>query len=349
VNSTADLVERVLKRDPRALGRAMRLADDGAAGAHDLLKALWPHTGKAWVLGVTGNPGAGKSTLCDRLIAAYRERGHRVGVVAVDPSSPYSGGAILGDRIRMSRHASDDGVFIRSLATRGHLGGLSRSARDVVRVLDASGHDVILVETVGVGQDELEVTHTAHSTLVVMAPGLGDDVQAIKAGILECADVFVVNKADRDGVDSTVRDLELMLSLGNESTRSAAKGRGHITHGATDVGASRASSPSASGGASKLWRPIITKAIATRGDGIVDVVAALDRHRAWIETTEDGRARWRSRLAEQVREELRESLIEAAIQELGLEIDAATLAVDAHELDPYTAIERLVQAFRARR
>lgn len=340
-----DLVERIINRDPRALGRAMRLADDGAAGAHDLLKALWPHTGKAWVLGVTGNPGAGKSTLCDRLITAYRERGHRVGVVAVDPSSPYSGGAILGDRIRMSRHACDPDVFIRSLATRGHLGGLSRSARDIVRVLDASGHDVILVETVGVGQDELEVTHTAHSTLVVMAPGLGDDVQAIKAGILECADVFVVNKADRDGADSTVRDLELMLSLGNESTRAGAKARGHITHGAS-VGASRASS--ASGLAAELWSPPITKAIATRGDGVADVVAALDRHRAWVETTEGGRARQRARLAEQVREALRESLIEAAIHDLGPEIDAATLAVDAHELDPYTAIERLVQAFRAR-
>ena len=145
VNPTLELAERVLRGDPRAIGRAMRLADDGVPGAYDLLKALWPHTGKAWVLGVTGNPGAGKSTLCDRLITAYRERGHRVGVVAVDPSSPYSGGAILGDRIRMSRHASDDGVFIRSLATRGHLGGLTRSARDVVRVFDASGYDVIIV------------------------------------------------------------------------------------------------------------------------------------------------------------------------------------------------------------
>ena len=214
------------------------------------------------MLGVTGNPGSGKSTLCDRLIAAYRQRGHRVGVVAVDPSSPYSGGAILGDRIRMSRHAGDEGVFIRSLATRGHLGGLTRSARDVVRVLDAAAYDVIIVETVGVGQDELEITHTAHSTLVVMAPGLGDDVQAIKAGILECADVFVVNKADRDGADATVRDLELMVSLGNESARDASRSRGHVTHGAV-VGPAGGAAPSpGQAPPGERWTPPITKCVA---------------------------------------------------------------------------------------
>ncbi len=319
----------------------MRLADDGVPGAYEMLKALWPHAGKAWVLGVTGNPGAGKSTLCDRLIAVYRGRGHRVGVVAVDPTSPYSGGAILGDRIRMSRHASDDGVFIRSLATRGHLGGLTRTARDVVRVFDAAGYDVIIVETVGVGQDELEVTHTAHSTLVVMAPGMGDDVQASKAGILEGADVFVVNKADRDGADSTVRDLELMLSLGNEVLRGGDKARGARVHAAVAPGAPEPSS--------ELWRPPITKCVASRGDGVNDVVSALDRHRAWVEGTESGKSRRRRRLAEEVRESLRESLIEAAVTDLGPELDEATRAVDARELDPYTAIERLVEAFRARR
>ena len=341
VSTIPDLVERVLKGDPRAVGRAMRIADDGVAGAHDLLKALWPHTGKAWVLGVTGNPGAGKSTLCDRLIEAYRGRGHRVGVVAVDPSSPYSGGAILGDRIRMSRHAMDDGVFIRSLATRGHLGGLTRSARDVVRVLDASGYDVVIVETVGVGQDELEITRTAHSTLVVMAPGMGDDVQASKAGILEGADVFVVNKADRDGADATVRDLELMISLGNEVMRGGPRARVSLFHGATSSAVPDAPS--------ELWRPPITKCVAARGDGVSDVVSALDRHRAWVEGTESGRARRRLRLAEQVRESLRESLIEAAAHDLGAQLDEATRAVDARELDPYTAIEGLVEAFRARR
>jgi LAO/AO transport system kinase len=324
----------------------MRLVDDGAPESSDLLKALWPHTGKAWVLGVTGNPGAGKSTLCDRLIETYRSRGHRVGVVAVDPTSPYSGGAILGDRIRMSRHALDDGVFIRSLATRGHLGGLSRSARDVVRVLDASGYQVVIVETVGVGQDELEVTRTAHSTLVVMAPGLGDEVQATKAGILECADVFAVNKADRDGADATVRDLELMISLGNETIRALSKTRGHLTHGAGDgfVGASAAAL-----GPIERWTPPIVKCVAMRGDGIADVVAGLDRHRSWLEGTEAGRARRRERLAQEVRDGLREALIDAAVQDLSDRLDDAVRAVDTRAVDPYTATEELVRAFRAKR
>ncbi|HEX4445345.1 MAG TPA: methylmalonyl Co-A mutase-associated GTPase MeaB [Polyangiaceae bacterium] len=349
--SLPEVVARVLAREPRAVGRALRLVDDDAAASHALLKALWPHTGKAWVLGVTGNPGAGKSTLVDRLIASYRARGHRVGVVAVDPSSPYTGGAILGDRIRMSRHATDDGVFIRSLATRGHLGGLTRSARDVIRVLDACGHDVVIVETVGVGQDELEITHTAHSTLVVMAPGMGDEVQAIKAGILECADVFAVNKADREGADTAVRDLELMIALGNESIRALSKTRGHATHAAADgfVQPAGQGTPEAPGAAPpERWTPPITRCVASRGDGIDDVVTALDRHRAWLEGTEAGKARRKSRLAEQFRESLRESLIEAAVSDLGPQLDEAVRSVDDRTVDPYTAIERLVATFRAR-
>src|SRR4051812_21420213 len=213
----SDLAARIVAGDVRAAARGMRNVDDRVTGYIDLLKEIFPHTGRAFVVGVTGNPGAGKSTLTDRLIERYRASGRKVGVICVDPSSPYSGGAILGDRIRMTRHATDAGVFIRSVATRGHLGGLSRSARDMVRVLDAYGSDVVIVETVGVGQDELEITRTAHSTLVVMAPGMGDEVQAIKAGILETADVFAVNKADRDGADSTMRDLELMIALGSET------------------------------------------------------------------------------------------------------------------------------------
>ncbi|HTB78378.1 MAG TPA: methylmalonyl Co-A mutase-associated GTPase MeaB [Polyangiaceae bacterium] len=342
MDPNVDLVSRVLAGEHRAIGRAMRLVDDAAPGSSDLLKALWPHTGKAWVLGVTGNPGAGKSTLCDRLIEAYRARGNRVGVVAVDPSSPYTGGAILGDRIRMSRHATDDGVFIRSLATRGHLGGLTRSARDVVRVLDASGHDLVIVETVGVGQDELEITHTADSTLVVMAPGMGDEVQAIKAGILECADVFAVNKADRDGADSAVRDLELMVSLGSESILALSKVRGHATHGSADG--------FVKGGASAnelRWTPPILKCVASRGEGVSELVAALERHRTWVEGTEAGRARRRARLAEQLRESLRESLIDAAVHDLGPSIDEAVQAIETRSVDPYTATENLVAAFRA--
>jgi LAO/AO transport system kinase len=344
--SSADLLSRVLASEQRAVARAMRMVDDRAPGYLELLKGLWPHTGKAWVVGVTGNPGAGKSTLVDRLIQAYRAAGQRVGVVAVDPTSPYSGGAILGDRIRMARHATDEGVFIRSLATRGHLGGLSRSARDVVRVLDACGYGVVLVETVGVGQDELEITRTAHSTLVVMAPGLGDEVQAIKAGILECADVFAVNKADRDGADATVRDLELMIALGNDTVRAMSKVRGHATHTAADghVGAG----PGEAGAAGERWTPPIVKCVATRGEGIAEVVAALEKHRAWVEGSEAGRTRREGRLREEVREALREALIEAAVHDLGSRLDEAMRDVDARAVDPYTATEQLVAAFRAR-
>jgi LAO/AO transport system kinase len=339
-----DVVRRVLAGEARAIGRLLRVVDDGGPDAHAALKALWRHTGKAWVLGVTGNPGAGKSTLCDQLIAAYRARGHRVGVVAVDPSSPYTGGAILGDRIRMQRHAMDADVFIRSLATRGHLGGLTRSARDVVRVLDAAGYDVILVETVGVGQDELEITRTAHTTLVVMAPGMGDEVQAIKAGLLECADVFAVNKADREGADGAVRDLELMIALGNESFRALSKTRGHATHTAAD-GFVR---PVTDGATPERWTPLIAKCVASRGEGIAELVMALDRHRAWVIGTAAGQARRRVRAAEELRESLREALIESAASELGAGIDEAVASIEARALDPYTATESLVAAFRAR-
>jgi LAO/AO transport system kinase len=341
----AELLPRVLAKEARAVARALRMVDDRAPGYSELLKALWPHTGKAWIVGVTGSPGAGKSTLCDRLIDAYRRRGLRVGVVAIDPTSPFSGGAILGDRIRMQRHATDDGVFIRSLATRGHLGGLSRSARDVVRVLDACGFDVILVETVGVGQDELEITRTAHSTVVVMAPGMGDEVQAIKAGILECADLFVVNKADREGADATVRDLELLIALGNESIRALSRARGHATHTAADAHVEPAEGAK---DARDVWTPPIVKCTATRGDGIEALVAALDGHRAWVDGTEAGRARRKARLTEEVRDALREVLIDAATHDLGPQIDAAVREVDARAIDPYTATERLVEAFRAR-
>jgi LAO/AO transport system kinase len=339
-----ELTRAVLSNETRAVARALRMVDDRAPGHLELLKALWPHTGKAWVLGVTGNPGAGKSTLVDRLIEAYRARGQRVGVVAVDPTSPYSGGAILGDRIRMSRHTMDPGVFIRSLATRGHMGGLSRSARDTVRVLDACGYGTVLVETVGVGQDELEITRTAGTTLVVMAPGMGDEVQAIKAGILEGADAFAVNKADREGADATVRDLELMIALGNETLRALTKVRGHATHTAADAHVKPA--PGSGGGG--RFTPAIVKCVATRGEGIVELVAALDAHRAWAEGTEAGRARRKERLREEVREALREALIDAAMQDLGGHVDDAAHRVAMRAVDPYTATETLVAEFRTR-
>jgi LAO/AO transport system kinase len=226
----------------------------------------------------------------------------------------------------MSRHSSDAGVFIRSLATRGHMGGLSRSARDATRVLDAAGYGVVILETVGVGQDELDVARTAHSTVVLAVPGLGDEVQAIKAGILECADVFAVNKADRDGADAAARDLELMISLSAE---------GGFVRGA----------PAAL--SSARWTPPIVKCVATRGEGVADLVAALDRHRAWLDGTYAGAQRKRERLAEELRETLRQSLVEGIDRELGTLIAQAVAAVEARLIDPYQATDDLAAAFRA--
>ncbi len=336
-----ELSERLLAGDVRALARAMRVVDDRLPAAVEILKDVFPKTGRAYVVGVTGNPGAGKSTLTDRLIENQRKAGRRVGVLCVDPSSPYSGGAILGDRIRMSRHATDEGVFIRSVATRGHLGGLSRSARDLVRLLDAFGSDVILVETVGVGQDELEITRTAHTTLVVLAPGMGDEVQAIKAGLMESADVFAVNKADRDGADATIRDVELMIALGSETMIAAGKNRAHTVHGST------AGLGSAEVAPSSRFTPPIVRCVATRGEGITEIAEALAKHRTWLEGTEEGRARRRMRLAEEVRDGLREALIEAAVHDLKSELQAAVEAVDARKMDPYTATEELIAKFRS--
>jgi LAO/AO transport system kinase len=340
----SDLGARIIAGDQRAAARAMRNVDDRMPGYLELLKELFPSTGRAFVVGVTGNPGAGKSTLTDRLIERYRASGRTVGVICVDPSSPYTGGAILGDRIRMTRHATDAGVFIRSVATRGHLGGLSRSARDMVRVLDAFGCNVIIVETVGVGQDELEITRTAHSTLVVMAPGMGDEVQAIKAGILETADVFAVNKADRDGADSTMRDLELMIALGTETMVASGKSRAHVVHGGAKVDVI----PSGPETTEERWTPPIAKCVATRGEGIAELVDALDRHKAWLDGTQAGRARRHLRLAEELRESLRETLIEAATQALGNAIERAVSDVEQKTIDPYTATEQLLTAFRSR-
>ena len=208
-----DLTRRALSGDELAAARLMRLVDDRAEGYNIHMRGIWSHTGNAHIIGITGAPGAGKSTLADALISEYRSKGKTVGVVAIDPSSPFSGGAILGDRIRMSGHSTDSGVFIRSVATRGHLGGLSVSAMDIAAIMDAMGKDVVIIETVGVGQDEVEIAAVADSCVVVTVPGMGDDIQAIKAGILEIADIFVVNKADRDGAERTVKDLETMLTF----------------------------------------------------------------------------------------------------------------------------------------
>ncbi|HSO00652.1 MAG TPA: methylmalonyl Co-A mutase-associated GTPase MeaB [Candidatus Nanopelagicales bacterium] len=334
------LAAKVLAGDVRGTARACRLVDDHAGDYLQILKDLFPHTGRAWLIGITGNPGAGKSTLTDRLIGVFRKQGRRVAVVAVDPTSPFSGGAILGDRIRMQEHFSDPEVFIRSVATRGALGGLSRSAVDIARVLDAWGAEVVLVETVGVGQDELEITRAAHTTAVVMAPGMGDDVQAIKAGILECADVFAVNKADREGADGTVRDLELMIALGGEVTRAGGHSRHHAA-GALDRGQQEVRHGEGS------WLPRIVRTVATRNEGVTDLVSKLEEHRAWLSGTEAGGARREARLREMMRVQLRDALTEAALATLGGAIDEAAHAVARREIDPYSAAERLVSDFRA--
>lgn len=302
------IAERVLAGDVRASARLMRDLDDARPGAIEVLKRLYPSSGRAFVLGITGNPGAGKSTLVDVLITHYRSQGLRVGVVAIDPTSPFSGGAILGDRIRMSRHATDPGVFIHSLATRGHLGGLSRSTADVVTVLDTMGHDVVIVETVGVGQDEVEVVSQADTTVVVTVPGLGDEIQAIKAGILEIADVLAVNKADREGADRSVRDLRGMLAL-----------RGHEAV------------------------PVeIVKAVATTGQGIPELAEAIARHRSRPGGAEAREERRRKRaevlLAEVVHERLRRAADRALLRHPELLAQVAE-----RSLDPYSAAESLLR------
>ena len=329
----------MLAGELRSTARACRLVDDRTGAYRELLGELYPHAGKAWLVGVTGTPGAGKSTLVDRLVGALRSEALKVAVVAVDPTSPFSGGAILGDRIRMQRHFDDPGVFIRSVATRGALGGLSRSAADIARVLEAWGANVVLIETVGVGQDEIEVTRAAHTTLVVAAPGLGDEVQAQKAGLLECADVFAVNKADREGADATVRDLELMIALGGELLSAGSHSHAHAA-GKLDVAQQDLRHDAG------RWVPQVLKCVATRNEGTAELLLALRAHHAWLLGTEAGRARRAARLREQLVTFLREALTDAASSELGAAVDEAVLRVEAHEIDPYAACDALVERFR---
>jgi LAO/AO transport system kinase len=312
VTDTAPDIAPILAGDVRTAARLMRDRRNNALAS---LKALFPHTGKAYLVGITGNPGAGKSTVVDSLISHYRSLGEKVGVVCIDPTSPFSGGAILGDRIRMQRHALDPNVFIRSLATRGHLGGLSRSTFDVAHVLDAMGFQRILIETVGVGQDEVEVMKAAHSTVVVTVPGLGDDIQAIKSGLLEVADVLVVNKADREGADRTERDLMHMLDLRASGERK-------------DV---------------EIVRTIATRGIAD-GSGIKELAAAVEAHRerAWSGETAAPRATARAaaHLAELVRAMLADRATAAMAARGGLAEIAQ--AVSERKVDPWTVAEDLV-------
>lgn len=318
----------------RSLARACRLIDERDARAFDLLKQVFTHEGRAYVIGVTGTPGAGKSTLVDGLIRLYREQSKRVGVLAIDPTSPYSGGAILGDRIRMQRHFTDEGVFIRSIATRGHLGGLSRSTGDVLHVLQAASFDVVILETVGVGQDELEVTRLADTTVVVMAPGLGDDIQAIKAGILEVADVFAVNKADRAGADATVQDLQQMLSL-RRMPAGVSKMRGHTAVSTLQKG------PEAQAGE---WVPPILKTVAHRQEGLRELVDAFAEHREFLMTTEAGRAMREKRRVAEFRAILYQALIDEVDARFAEQVNERLRDVLEGRADPYSSAEALVRA-----
>lgn len=304
----------ILAGNVRAGARLMRLLDDRQPGATEVLRHLYPHTGRAQVIGITGNPGSGKSTLTSRLVAALRAQGKRVGVLAVDPSSPFSGGAILGDRIRMMEHASDDGVFIRSLATRGALGGLSRSTADIVHVLDAMGFDVVLIETVGVGQDEIDIVRTAQTTVVVLVPGMGDDIQAIKAGILEIADVFVVNKADADGADRTIGDLRGLQTLVSEMPE---------------------------------WLPPIVPTVASKNQGVADLLAEIERHQGWLTTSGAAQTAARTRAHFAVTTIARETTatqVSTWLRGPGAEVlDQVT----QRQLDPYAAAQTALRAAQA--
>jgi LAO/AO transport system kinase len=298
----------------------MRDVDDGLPSAVPELQALFPHTGKAIVVGLTGSPGAGKSSLCDRLIGHYRSEGRKVGVVAVDPTSPFSGGAILGDRIRMQEHATDPDVFIRSLATRGNLGGLSRAASDCVRVMDAMGKDVVIVETVGVGQDEIDIAGLAHCVVVVVVPGMGDDIQAIKAGILEVADVFAVNKADHEGADRTVRELHAMLELRH------------------------ATLPKATADTAPLWEPPIVKTVATAKTGVDELAAAIASHLDFLARSGQRAARETQRARVEFIAILRDRLLASALARLEAErgrLDEVASRIAARTADPWALAEEL--------
>jgi LAO/AO transport system kinase len=311
------LSQRVLEGDPRAVARAISLIEDESPGGAELVRRIFAHTGRAYLIGVTGPPGAGKSTLVDRLVTDLRRGGQTVGVVAVDPTSPFTGGAILGDRVRMQAHAGDAGVFIRSMATRGHLGGLARATSEAALVLDAAGKDIVLIETVGVGQDEVDIVRTADISLVTIVPGTGDDVQALKAGIMEIADIFIVNKADREGADRTVASIEALLSL-----------------------------QAFSGGD---WRPPIVKTEATAGKGIGDLMAAIDRFRTHAVATRGSHRRARAEY--RMRELLAHRFVqhvEAQVLEAG-EFDRTLDRIAARELDPYTAVDAIFRRALASR
>ena len=307
-----NLIEGILQANPRAMARAMSLIENQDPQARGLLKALFPKTGRALVIGVTGAPGSGKSTLVDKLAQEFRRRGRTVGIVAVDPTSPFSGGAILADRVRMSTHYNDDGVFIRSMATRGHLGGLSKTAAQIVSVLDAAGKEIILLETVGVGQDEVEVVKVADVSLVVLVPGMGDDVQAFKAGIMEIGDIFVLNKADYAQVERAEKELQSALSLAVRSDG---------------------------------WSPLIVRTVATQGEGIQRLIDHIEAFEQYRKSAREGVERRKAGVERELMELLKDALLEKATRQSGVcdRIHAALQAIKERRLDPYTAVDDIVK------
>ncbi len=316
VDPVSDLVSRARDGQARAVARLISYVEDTSPLLREVTAALAPYAGRAQVIGITGAPGVGKSTSTSALVSEYRSRDLRVGVLAVDPSSPFSGGALLGDRVRMQEHATDPGVFIRSMASRGHLGGLAWATPQAVRVLDAAGFDVVIVETVGVGQSEVEVAGAADTTLVLLAPGMGDGVQAAKAGILEIGDIFVVNKADRDGAEATLRELRHMIALGAGPR---------------------------SGRSDDRWSPQVLRTVAARGEGITDVVDAIADHHDWLARTGMLAERRRGRAASEI-EAIAFATLRARIGDLrgDVRLDALASRVVTGDLDPYSAADTLV-------
>ncbi|MCA2217318.1 methylmalonyl Co-A mutase-associated GTPase MeaB [Jidongwangia harbinensis] len=306
------LVARAREGDARSVARLISLVENGSPELPRVAAALAPYAGHAQVVGLTGAPGVGKSTTTNELVRALRADGHRVGVLAVDPSSPFTGGSILGDRIRMQEHTMDPGVYIRSMSSRGQLGGLAAATPQAVRVLEGAGCDVVLVETVGVGQAEVEIASLADTTLVLLAPGMGDAIQAVKAGILEIADVFVVNKADRPGADATYRDIQGMLALGERGPDE--------------------------------WRPLVVRAVAVRNEGIDDIAAAIGKHRSWMAGNGEARRRRERRAAVEV-EAIALGTLRARLGSVreGTALDALAARVADGELDPYAAAEELIK------
>ncbi|WP_117592097.1 methylmalonyl Co-A mutase-associated GTPase MeaB [Haloprofundus halophilus] len=347
-----DLVERLLGGDHRALARTITKIENRSSGYRELVSALHEHTGDAEVVGVTGSPGAGKSTLVDKLAKSYRDRGETVGVIAVDPSSPYTGGSVLGDRIRMASNVGDMDVFFRSMSARGTLGGLSTATGDAVKALDAFGKDKIIIETVGAGQNEIDVVRTADTVVVLVQPGSGDDVQMLKAGILEIGDVFVVNKADMSGASKTVADLEEMIHLQGDPTTNL--DLGHHGAGGGFEKPEVADSPDESekngerGDGEEGWTADVVETVATSGDGVDELIETLSEHRAYLERSGRLTEKARTRYAEEIRTLLREDtgeLLEDEIDRRG-GMESFVDAVVARETDPYTVADELVEPLR---